>query len=289
MNVVTLTHPAGLPSSAIAAARAALPGAEPRWLDEPHAIDLLTAEPLDTVRAALRPLEDEADVFVQPVAERARRLLVADMDSTMIGQECLDEFADYAGLKAEIAAITARAMAGELDFAGALRERIALIAGLDVALVKRCLAERIRPAPGAATLIATARAGGLRTVLVTGGFTDFAGPVAATLGFDAVHANRWEVEGGRLTGRVLDPILGAEAKRATLVAEAEALGLTPTAAVALGDGANDVRMFEPSGLGIAVHGKPAAQAAADARLNHGDLTSVLWALGIPRARWVNRT
>ncbi|MDT7933340.1 MAG: phosphoserine phosphatase SerB [Sphingomonadaceae bacterium] len=289
MNVVTLTHPAGLPSSAIAAARDALPGGEARWLDEPHAIDLLTDEPLAAVRAALRPVEAQADVFVQPVAGRARLLLVADMDSTMIGQECLDEFADYAGLKAEIAAITARAMAGELDFAGALRERIALLAGVETALVERCLAERIRPAPGAATLIATARAEGIRTVLVTGGFTDFAAAVAAALGFDAVRANRWEVQRGRLTGRVLDPILGADAKRAELIAEAGALGLEPTDAVALGDGANDVRMFEASGLGIAVHGKPAAQAAAHARLNHGDLTSVLWALGIARARWVNRT
>lgn len=288
MIVATLAHPSGLRSSLLDEAAAALGAAGWTWLDESQAADIEADLPLAEARARLAPFEAQADVIVQAAAERSRRLLVADMDSTMITVECLDELADYAGVKAQVAEITARAMRGELDFAGALKARVALLTGLDSYMIARCLEERVRMAPGAVTLIATLRAEAIRTVLVTGGFTDFAEPVAGDLGFDSVHANRIEIRDGQLTGRVLDPIIGGEGKRMALMREAQALGISPAAVLAIGDGANDVPMFQTAGLGVAVHGKPAAEAAADARIRHGDLTTLLWSLGLPRARWVNR-
>ena len=270
-----------MPSTTIARAGDALRAAG--FAAEPAAAGTLALDggDLATARAALRPFEAEADIIVHGVAAR---LLVADMDSTMVACECLDELADYAGLKAEVAAITERAMRGELDFAASLTRRVALLAGLPVASIAACLAERVRPNPGARTLIATLAAHGVRTVLVTGGFSAFAEPVAAMLGFDRVVANRLETVADRLTGRVLPPIVDAAAKRAVLLAEAVAVG-GPAFALAVGDGANDVPMLEAAGLGVAYHAKPAAAAAAHARVTHGDLTTLLAAFGVRPDAW----
>jgi phosphoserine phosphatase len=226
------------------------------------------------------------DVVVQPAEAREKRLLVADMDSTMIGQECIDELADYAGIKPQIAAITERAMQGELDFAAALRERVALLAGLDEGAIALCLAERVRPNPGAATLVRTMRARGAATLLVSGGFTAFAEPVAAMLGFERVEANVLEARDGRLTGTVAGRIVDGKYKAAALIRTRDALALAPSDTLAVGDGANDVAMIEAAGLGIAYRAKPALAAVADARLDHHGLDALLWAQGIPSAEWI---
>lgn len=284
-TTVVLTHPAGLPSTLVDEATRRLAGARAAWLDRPQALRLDGA-PAD---AALRlaDLERQADIFVRPADAPAPRLFVADMDSTIIGCECIDELADYAGRKAEIAAITERAMQGELDFAQALAARVAALADLAEAAIDQCLAERVRPNPGAATLLATLRAHGVRTVLVSGGFTRFAQPVADWLGFDRVVANCLGIEGGRLSGTVEGPIVDSATKRAVLLDEAQALG-GPAVAIAMGDGANDIPMLQAAGLGVAYRAKPRAAAAADARIAHGDLSALLWGLGWPSATWVVR-
>ncbi len=207
------------------------------------------------------------------------------MDSTLIQCECIDELADYAGLKPQVAAITEAAMRGELDFTAALDARVALLAGMDAAVLDRCRAERVRLMPGAPELVATMAAAGARTILVSGGFTAFAGPVGATLGFDRVVANTLLAEGGRLTGAVARPVVDSGTK----VAELRAAGVPLDRCLAVGDGANDIPMIAAAGLGIAFHGKPATAAAADANVRHGDLTVLLWAQGIPRAGWVSGT
>jgi phosphoserine phosphatase len=212
-------------------------------------------------------------------------LFISDMDSTMIGQECIDELADFAGLKPQIAAITERAMQGELDFESALRERVRLLAGLDEGAIARCLAERIRPMPGAKTLVATLKAKGCHTVLVTGGFHQFADPVAAELGFDHVVANRLEVVGGKLTGGLLGGIVDSSVKAATLEERLAARGGT---SLATGDGANDIPMIEAATYGVAYHAKPKARAAANGWIDCGDLTDVLRLLGIPESEWSYR-
>ena len=204
------------------------------------------------------------DHALQPAAGRRKRLLVADMDSTIIGCECLDELADLAGAGPEVAAVTERAMRGEIAFEPALRERVARLAGLPLAAVRRCLEERVRLNPGARTLTATMHAGGARAVLVSGGFDAFTGPVAAQAGFDAHHANRLLDDGERLTGAVAEPILGREAKLEALQREAGALDLPLGGVLAVGDGANDLAMIAAAGLGVAYRGKPAVVAGADA-------------------------
>ena len=263
-----------------------MPGA-PRWIDEGQAADIPFGR-IDrpAARALLEGLVPGVDVVVQPRAGRARRLLVADMDSTMITVECIDELADYAGIKPQIAAITERAMRGELDFEAALDARVALLGGMEAALIDRCHDERVRLMPGARTLVRTMKAKGARCVLVSGGFTVFADRVAREIGFDRALSNRLEVDGGRLAGTVARPIVGAATKRETLLAEAAALGIDPAAALAIGDGANDIPMIEAAGLGIAYHAKPKTAAAADARIEHGDLHALLHAQGYPRAEWV---
>jgi phosphoserine phosphatase len=220
------------------------------------------------------------DVIVQTEADRARKLLIADMDSTMITVECIDELADYVGLKAEVSEVTERAMRGEIDFAGALRDRVALLAGLSEAKVAECLAERVKLMGGAKALITAFKASGGRAVLVSGGFTHFTDTVAAEIGFDRAVANRLVVRNGALTGEVEWPIVDAQTKRETLLAEAVALGILVSASVAIGDGANDIPMIEVAGLGIAYHAKPKTEAAADARVRHGDLNVVRYALGL---------
>jgi phosphoserine phosphatase len=212
------------------------------------------------------------------------RLFVSDMDSTMIGQECIDELADYAGLKPQIAAITERAMQGELDFEAALRERVALLAGLEEGAIHACLAERIVATPGAKTLVATLAALGTRTVLVTGGFHHFADPVAEMLGFHRVVGNRLAVEEGRLSGGLIGPITDSAVKAAVLREELAALGGSARS-LATGDGANDIPMIEAATYGFAYKAKPKARAAANGRVDSDDLTAVLSLLGVPRDEW----
>jgi phosphoserine phosphatase len=254
------------------------------WLDKDDAADIFFKADPSAALAALSP--SGIEVVVQPLAAREKRLLVADMDSTMITVECIDELADYAGIKPEIAAITERAMRGELDFEGALDARVALLAGLDEAAIDRCLAERVRIMPGAEALVRTMRARGGHAILVSGGFTRFAEPVAARIGFDRAIANRLVVEDGRLTGAVVKPIVGAHTKLETLEAAIAARGIDRAASLAVGDGANDLPMVQAAGLGVAYHAKPIVAAAAAARIDRSGLTALLWAQGIPREEWV---
>ncbi|HEX8571391.1 MAG TPA: phosphoserine phosphatase SerB [Allosphingosinicella sp.] len=255
------------------------------WIEEGRAFDLRFAAGPGAARSALEGLLPGVDVVVQEEAWRRRRLLVADMDSTMISVECIDELADYAGVKAEVAAVTERAMLGEVPFEAALVERVALLAGLDESAVDRCRTERVRLTPGARALVRTMRRDGAFTLLVSGGFTRFADPVGAEIGFDRVMANRLGAMAGRLTGTVEPPIVGAEAKRLALLDCAAELGLDPRHALAVGDGANDVPMLQSAGLGIAYRAKPAAAAAADASIVHNDLTALLYAQGWPSREW----
>ncbi len=226
------------------------------------------------------------DLAVQPTDGRRKRLLLADMDSTMIRQECIDELADMAGVGPHVAAITARAMNGELDFEAALRERVGLLAGLPEGVIAQVLATRITFMPGGPTLVATMKAHGAHAALVSGGFTAFTGPVAAALGFDENRANLLMVEDGRLTGSVAEPILGRAAKVQALEDLCSRLGLTEDQAMAVGDGANDLGMLGRAGAGVALHAKPLVAAQCDLRVNHGDLTALLYLQGYRREEFV---
>lgn len=256
------------------------------WIDEGHAADILIGTTIGA-RAALEGVFSDVDIVVQSLFTRTKRLLIADMDSTMITVECIDELADYAGIKPQIAAITEAAMRGELDFEGALDARVALLAGLDEGVIERCLAERVALMPGARTLVQTMKARGAQTVLVSGGFTRFAEPVAGQIGFDHVIANRLIIANGTLDGTVARPIVGAQTKRDTLLGAAQRSGIPIESTLAVGDGANDLAMIAAAGLGIAYHAKPVVAAAADARIDHNDLTALLYAQGIARRDWIN--
>lgn len=256
------------------------------WIDEGDAVDLRVSADSRAVRWALESLP-EADVVVQPDEPRFRKLLVADMDSTVIGQECIDELADFAGLKREVAEITEQAMQGKLDFKAALRERVALLSGLEEDAIARCLAERVVPNPGAATLVRTMRVGGASTLLVSGGFLSFAEPIASLIGFDQVRANRLLFDGTQLSGRVEDPIVDGQAKLDALVEVREELGLGRNDVLAIGDGANDKPMIEEAGLGIAYRAKEMLIEAADAKIEHHGLDALLWAQGIRKKEWVS--
>ena len=255
------------------------------WIDEGDAADIRFEGSLDSARWALGSLPG-ADVVVQQDEPRFRRLLVADMDSTIIGQECIDELADFAGLKREVAEITERAMQGKLDFKAALRERVALLSGLDEDAIARCLAERVVPNPGAGTLVRTMRVGGASALLISGGFLSFAEPIAKLIGFDRVKANTLLFDGQVLSGRVQNPIIDGTAKRTALLATRDELGLAPADVIAIGDGANDSLMIEEAGLGVAFRAKPALAEVADARLDHHGLDALLWAQGIRKQEWV---
>jgi phosphoserine phosphatase len=260
------------------------------WLAEGKAVDIVFDGTLAHARTAVAELEDRVDVVVQYEEQRRKMLLVSDMDSTMITVECIDELADFAGIKPEIAAITERAMAGELDFAEALKARVALLAGLDADMIQQCLRERVRPMPGAETLVRTMTAWGAHAVLVSGGFTSFTGPVAAMLGFAEVHANVLEIEQGRLTGRLAADIVDAATKRQVLQSAAGTLGLDLKSALAVGDGANDMPMIAEAvsadGLGVGYHPRPQLAAAANFAVRHNDLTALLFAQGVKPGAWV---
>jgi phosphoserine phosphatase len=261
---------------------------EPRPLG-PLAVDLaVEADETAPVRgAAERALEGlGVDVCVQAWNGRKKRLLVADMDSTIINVECLDELADFAGLKPHIAAITERAMRGELAFEPALRERVALLKGLPVGTLQQAYDERVRLNLGARTLVRTMTAHGARCVLVSGGFTFFTSRVAEAAGFHANRANRLDQADGALTGTVEEPILGREAKLKALLEEAEAVEAGLEQTLAVGDGANDLAMIEVAGLGVAYRAKPIVAAQAKARVDHADLTALLHFQGYSAAEFV---
>lgn len=238
----------------------------------------------ERLRAILEDLP--VDYSWQPLAGRQKRLLLADMDSTIIGCECLDELADFAGKKAEVAAITERAMRGELEFEAALRARVRLLAGLDIGALEACFEQRVRLNPGAHALIASMASLGARCVLVSGGFSFFTQRVAALAGFDAEFSNAFAIEGEKLTGEVIEPILGKEAKAACLIQECAQQGIHPAEALAIGDGANDGAMIARAGLGLAYHAKPALRALANGRIQFTDLTAALYFQGISGDRHI---
>jgi phosphoserine phosphatase len=259
-----------------------------RWLDEGVAADLVFTGNLKAKRAALEDslAGESIDVIVQPIAHRRKRLLVADMDSTLIGQECVDELADFAGVGERVAAITDRAMRGEVAFAPALRERVALLAGLPETVIGDVLKDRITLNRGARTLVQTMRANGAYVAIVSGGFRQFTGAIRERLGADEDRANVLMIEGGKLTGEVLEPILGQDAKLSALKEIAAAMGLTLDDTLAVGDGANDLPMLQAAGLGIAYRAKPKVAAGAGARVEHADLTALLYAQGFARKDFV---
>ena len=294
--VLTAVPGAGvLDASAVELARAVLAPAAiagERWLGAGEAWEaVLATEPgmergalKASVAAALAPRPVDVNVVPADPASRRKRLLVADMESTIIEQECLDEIADIAGLGARISDITARAMRGELDFAAALKERVGLLRGLDADVLERVY-ERVTLMPGAATLVATMRKGGATCALVSGGFTFFTERIAGRLGFDLQQANTLEMADGRIGGTVAEPILGREAKLAALERLARERALEPALTMAVGDGANDLAMIKAAGLGVAFRAKPIVMAEAAASIAHGDLTALLYLQGYTRAEF----
>ncbi|MBB5040882.1 phosphoserine phosphatase SerB [Shinella fusca] len=260
------------------------------WLADGIACDIALRDDSDIAAARDTILAVIAgapvDLAVQEAETRRKKLLIADMDSTMIGQECIDELAAEVGLKEKVAAITARAMNGEIAFEPALRERVALLKGLPVSVVDEVIEKRITLTPGGRELIATMKAKGCYTALVSGGFTVFTSRIAATLGFDENRANILLAEDGRLTGEVAEPILGKQAKVDALTDISERLGISPQEAMAVGDGANDLGMLHLSGAGVALHAKPAVAAEAKIRIDHGDLTALLYLQGYRKSDFV---
>ncbi len=261
------------------------------WLFEGVAADIpfASTEGAREIAARLREAVDDlpVDVVVQPLIGRRKKLFLADMDSTMIGQECIDELADFAGLKAHVAKITERAMRGEIEFEPALRERVALLKGLPVSIVAETIDKRITLTPGGRELVNTMRKHGAYTCLVSGGFTLFTNAIAAKIGFQENRANELIVEDGKFSGRVTEPILGKDAKLATHNELREQFELDNIDTLVVGDGANDLPMIEAAGLGVAYHAKPVVAAAAAARIDHGDLTALLYAQGYRRDEFVS--
>ncbi|MEM9476591.1 MAG: phosphoserine phosphatase SerB [Pseudomonadota bacterium] len=289
LTVTLLTSPAkpALDSALVESLRNAWGGGVAQWLSPDEAAEFSVDTQPDNQWDVWQDLQNMGiDLAVQPSARRKKRLLLADMDSTIINQECIDELAAEAGVGPRVAAITARAMNGELDFEGALTERVGLLKGLDTAVIDTVLANRITLAAGAETLLRTLKANGVYTALVSGGFTAFTSRIAAQLGFDENRANTLEAEEGRLTGRAVPPILGRAAKVTALEDLTAKLGVTDADVLAVGDGANDLGMLTRAGAGVALHAKPAVAAEVDLRINHGDLTALLYLQGYSRDDFV---
>jgi phosphoserine phosphatase len=290
MHVVTLlTSPETpvLDRVTVESLRNAWGGGEARWLNPGVAAEFAVKTVPDNRWEVWEELQTlRVDMVVQSAMGRKKRLLIADMDSTMIQQECIDELADEAGVGAQVADITARAMNGELDFEAALRERVGLLRGLPEGVITKVLRDRITMMPGGATLVATMKANGAHAALVSGGFTAFTAAVAAKLGFDENRANTLHVKAGQLAGTVAEPILGKEAKVQALNEISARLGINPAEAIAVGDGANDLPMLMAAGTGVALHAKPRVQAECDIRVNHGDLTALLYLQGYSRGEFV---
>ncbi|TNF64286.1 MAG: phosphoserine phosphatase SerB [Rhodobacteraceae bacterium] len=286
-TLLTAPDTRGLDPSLVESLRNAWGGGDAVWLAMDEAAEFsLPAKPgnLWDVWADLQGMG--VDLAVQKAEGRRKKMLLADMDSTMIRQECIDELADEAGAGDYVRAITARAMNGELDFEGALIERVALLKGLPEAVIGKVLETRIQLMPGGPELVATMRANGGYAALVSGGFTSFTGPIAAKLGFDENRANTLLAEGGTLTGEVARPILGREAKVQALVDITARLGISEGDVIAVGDGANDLGMLGRAGAGVALHAKPSVAAQCDLRVNHGDLTALLYLQGYAKAEFL---
>jgi phosphoserine phosphatase len=285
-----------LDSTLVDGARAILPSpGQAQWLFNEVAVDIpfegqtpFESRDIRQIENRLREARGDLpiDIVVQPQAVRRKKLFLADMDSTMIGQECIDELADFAGLKAHVAKITERAMRGEIEFEPALRERVALLKDMPVGVIDEVLKTRITPTPGGRELVMTMRAHGGYTCLISGGFTLFSNAVAAMIGFQENRANELIIQEGKLTGEVAEPILGRAAKLATLIELRESFDLDEIDTLVVGDGANDLGMIQHAGLGVAYHAKPAVAAAAAARIDHGDLTALLYAQGYRRDEFV---
>ncbi|MEM0948756.1 MAG: phosphoserine phosphatase SerB [Pseudomonadota bacterium] len=288
MHIATLIAPPGrLDPALVEALSNAWAGGDTDWLSPGEAAEFPLADVpqnLADVSADIRA--QGTDLVVQPAEDRRKYVLLADMDSTMIGQECIDELAEVAGVGGAVREITARAMNGELDFEEALLARVELLKGLDLGVIDTVLAERITLTPGGRTLVATMRANGGYAALVSGGFTSFTQAIASKLGFDENRANTLLAENGRLTGDVARPILGQDAKVAALMDICARLGLPESAVLAVGDGANDLGMIARAGAGVALHAKPVVADAAPIRIDHGDLTALLYLQGYARDEFV---
>ncbi len=293
-SVITVIAPSNTacPSVEAASLVRALGGdiASEGWVEPGVAYDIiLTHAASDALKAGLQTAATgwHVDIITQGAATRRKKLVISDMDSTMIDEECIDELADMVGKKAEVSAITERAMRGELDFAAALTERVAMLKGLAVSELQRVLAERIHLSPGAVTLVQTMKAHGARSLLVSGGFTFFTGAIAAQIGFDDHAGNTLEIANNALTGRVAPPILDKFSKLESLQHACSNFGFSAEEVLALGDGANDLPMLQAAGLGVAYRAKPAVRAAAKAQLNYCDLAALLYAQGFARANWAS--
>ncbi|MGI9391450.1 MAG: phosphoserine phosphatase SerB [Boseongicola sp.] len=289
MHVISLiARPGQLDPALVSSLQSAWGGGDANWLSPDEAaefpVELLPTN-LDQVRAEIAPMNVDLNGFL--LAGRRKQLLIADMDSTMVEQECIDELAAEAGVGDRVADITARAMNGEIDFEAAIDERVGLLKGLPVKVIDKVLHERITLAAGGKTLVATMKLHGSHATLVSGGFTQFTSRIAALLGFDETRANTLLESDGLLTGKVARPVLGREAKVQTLDKITARLGLTSVDAIAVGDGANDLGMLDRAGLGVALHAKPSVAAAARIRINHSDLTSLLFLQGYSREEFAS--
>lgn len=288
MFVITLiAKPAGLQPALVENLRNAWGGQSAQWLAADEAAEFaVDSKPANLWDVWADAQEMGVDLVCQPLNGRRKSMLLADMDSTMIQQECIDELADEAGVGAHVADITARAMNGELDFEAALIERVGLLRGLDEAVIGKVLAQRVTYMPGGATLLATMKANGAHAALVSGGFTAFTAQVSAHLGFGEDRANTLLIKDGKLTGDVGHPILGKAAKVQALEEITARIGIGQADVIAVGDGANDLGMLEAAGTGVALHAKPSVAAQCDVRINHGDLTALLYIQGYAKTEFV---